>query len=181
MVNKNKNKKLIWTNLPEKWYYIYNKEKIYIKPNERIEYLKKLVGSKKEAAQTYVRNTPIEINTYFRNLIQEELQWFPAIIKNEKLRYYDTKELLYLYNIGGFGILSCINCNAKDQMHFSWRTEKFNLSRSYQCQTCGNLHLLADSDNILKCKCGGILEKNKPIFCRCCDSFKINYKLKIIT
>ncbi|MFN3969281.1 hypothetical protein [Flavobacterium sp.] len=182
---KKKIKNIIWTNLPEKWEYKdENHETIFVNPNDRIDYLKSLTGEKKELAETYIRKTPIEIQTNYRKLIELELQWLPIIKENKKERYYDISDknnLKYFSNISGFGTLTCLNCNAKDERYFSWRNEKFELSNSYQCQSCGEFHFLKMDDIVPTCKCGGEFKKDKPIFCRCCDSFKLSYKVKLLS
>lgn len=59
---------VIWTNLGENW-----KEKT----NDRIEYLKSLKGETKSLAEEYIRKTPEQIKTDFRQKIEQELGWFP--------------------------------------------------------------------------------------------------------
>jgi hypothetical protein len=68
---------VIWTNLPENW-EIRNKEKVVIKiidPKDRIEYLQNLIGAESALAEEYIRNTPKQIATTYRELIIEALGW----------------------------------------------------------------------------------------------------------
>jgi hypothetical protein len=68
---------VIWTNLPENW-EIRNEEKVLIKtidPNERIDYLQNLKGLQSALAEEYIRNTPKQITTKYRKLINEVLGW----------------------------------------------------------------------------------------------------------
>ncbi len=54
------------------------KEKVVIKtidPNDRIEYLQNLKGSESALAEEYIRNTPKQIATTYRNQIIEVLGW----------------------------------------------------------------------------------------------------------
>jgi len=67
---------VIWTDLGEKW---ESEEFGLINPNERIEYLKKLTGSKAALAQEYIRKTPAQIDTKYRKLIERDLNWQPII------------------------------------------------------------------------------------------------------
>ena len=74
---------VIWTNLGENWEVKNEKGKIIrvIQPNNRIEYLKELKGNASTLAEEYIRRTPPQIQTHFRKLIEEELNWTP--INNE--------------------------------------------------------------------------------------------------
>lgn len=68
---------VIWTNLPENW-EIRNEDKVVIKtidPNNRIEYLQNLKGSESALAEEYIRNTPKQITTKYRNQIIKTLGW----------------------------------------------------------------------------------------------------------
>lgn len=59
---------VIWTNLGENW-----KEKT----DDRIEYLKNLTGESKSLAEEYIRKTPEQIRTNYREQIEKELKWVP--------------------------------------------------------------------------------------------------------
>lgn len=74
---------VIWTNLKENWDVKNEKGEIIrvIQPNNRIEYLKELKGNASALAEEYIRRTPPQIQTHFRKLIEEELNWTP--IQNE--------------------------------------------------------------------------------------------------
>ncbi|GAA4038938.1 hypothetical protein GCM10022386_25920 [Flavobacterium cheonhonense] len=74
---------VIWTNLGENWNIKNNNGEIIrqIQPNNRIEYLKELKGNTSVLAEEYIRRTPPQIQTHFRKLIEEELNWTP--IQNE--------------------------------------------------------------------------------------------------
>lgn len=68
---------VIWTNLPENW-EIRNEEKVVIKtidPNDRINYLQNLKGAESALAEEYIRNTPKQIATKYRNQIIKTLGW----------------------------------------------------------------------------------------------------------
>lgn len=65
---------VIWTNLPEKW-ILNDENKTKIDPNNRIEYLQNLKGSESALAEEYIRNTPKQIATTYRKLINEVLGW----------------------------------------------------------------------------------------------------------
>ncbi|TDP57817.1 hypothetical protein [Flavobacterium dankookense] len=67
----------------ENWEVKNEKGKIIrvIQPNNRIEYLKELKGNTSALAEEYIRRTPPQIQTHFRKLIEEKLNWTP--IQNE--------------------------------------------------------------------------------------------------
>jgi hypothetical protein len=65
---------VIWTNLPEKW-ILNDENKTKIDPKDRIEYLKNLKGLESALAEEYIRNTPNQIATTYRNQIIETLGW----------------------------------------------------------------------------------------------------------
>lgn len=72
---------VIWTNLGEKWNFKDDNSGLSgtIIPNERIDYLQSLKGNKSALAEEYIRRTPLQIQTHWRNLIDKELGWIPII------------------------------------------------------------------------------------------------------
>lgn len=66
---------VIWTNLEEKWEE---------KTDDRIGYLKSLKGETQSLAEEYIRKTPVQINTAFREKIEKELNWKPIILPNDQ-------------------------------------------------------------------------------------------------
>jgi hypothetical protein len=72
---------VIWTNLGENW-DIKNENKEIIRsfvPNERIDYLRNLERNNSALAEEYIRRTPMQIKTHYRNLIEQELDWKPIL------------------------------------------------------------------------------------------------------
>lgn len=67
---------VIWTDLAEKWSV---KLCANICPDNRIDYLKSLKGNKSVRAEEYIRKTPIQIKTKYRDLIEKELKWLPIL------------------------------------------------------------------------------------------------------
>jgi hypothetical protein len=65
---------VIWTNLPEKW-ILNDENKTKIDPKDRINYLQNLKGPESALAEEYIRNTPKQIATTYRNQIIEVLGW----------------------------------------------------------------------------------------------------------
>jgi hypothetical protein len=57
---------VIWTNLGENW---------NSKTQNRIDYLKSLVGETKDEAKKYIINTPEQIQTFLRKQIEKDLNW----------------------------------------------------------------------------------------------------------
>lgn len=72
---------VIWTNLGENWDIKNESREIVktIKPDERIEYLKRLKGNASALAEEYIRKTPVQIKTKYRTKIEEELNWKPIL------------------------------------------------------------------------------------------------------
>jgi hypothetical protein len=65
---------VIWTNLPEKW-ILNDENKTKLDPKNRIEYLQNLKGPESALAEEYIRNTPKQIATKYRNQIIKTLGW----------------------------------------------------------------------------------------------------------
>lgn len=65
---------VIWTNLPEKL-NLENMTKTEKDPDGIIDYLQNLKGSESALAEEYIRNTPKQIVTKYRNQIIKTLGW----------------------------------------------------------------------------------------------------------
>ena len=65
---------VIWTNLPEKL-NLENVTKTKNDPDGRINYLQNLKGNQSALAEEYIRNTPKQIATKYRNKIIKILGW----------------------------------------------------------------------------------------------------------
>ena len=65
---------IIWTNLPEKL-NLENVTKTEKDPDGRIDYLQNLKGFESALAEEYIRNTPKQIATKYRNQIIKTLGW----------------------------------------------------------------------------------------------------------
>lgn len=69
---------VIWTNLSEKWEITNDKNEIReIDCSKRLDYLKELKGATSALAEQYIRKTPKQVITEYREKIEEELKWFP--------------------------------------------------------------------------------------------------------
>lgn len=65
---------VIWTNLPPKF---NGKNGIIPDAGQVISHLNSLEGIKKKNAEHYIRMTPVQIATKYRQIIEEKLKWFP--------------------------------------------------------------------------------------------------------
>ena len=177
----------LWTNLPEKWEY-ENEEKqiIKISPVERIDYLKNLIGEKRNDAEKYIRKTPLVINTKYRELIEKELNWTGY---NEPINI-KIKEKLTFSKISGSVKISCNKCfHSKSILGFIHGYDFSNGKRcgteGFQCQTCGKLHKIQSYEHenyvLMNCDCGGKLSRKNVIFCPKCKSEDIEYQNKYLT
>jgi hypothetical protein len=63
---------VVWTNLPCKFNGVSN---VMPTAAQVIHHLERLTGDEKEAAETYVRKTPKQIDTDYRRVIEKELGW----------------------------------------------------------------------------------------------------------
>jgi len=72
---------VIWTNLSIRF-----KDKIGLPINADnvIKYLQTLPEETKVLAEEYIRKTPVQINTTFREKIEEKLDWKPIILPNDQ-------------------------------------------------------------------------------------------------
>ena len=91
--------------------------------------------------------------------------------------------LLYYNRIGGAGIISCNECDFKQEI-VSF-THGYEISTTgYQCKECGKFHKITDDNiksNIFNCECGGKLERDFPLFCPKCKSYNVSYNMRYIT
>lgn len=115
----------------------------------------------------------------------------PFLIKDNKKREKIKEEMkevedwlnegnLYFQHIGGTGEIQCLDCNYhKEIVSF---IHGLNTSiTGLQCQSCGQFHSITDWHNNIHCDCGGILEKEKPLFCPECKSKRMQYNMRYIT
>lgn len=102
--------------------------------------------------------------------------------KNRKREKTDIKDdNLYFWRMGGVGQIQCLNCSYQEEI-LSFIHGLNTSSTGLQCQSCGQFHSIKDwQDNKhLYCGCGGILEREMPVFCPECKSKKIQYNMSFI-
>jgi len=91
---------------------------------------------------------------------------------------------LFFFKISGSGVFSCNDCSFNQKIIAHLHGAKGWQLSGCQCQTCGKFHKTENYSNNLerqKCDCGGILERDNPIFCPKCRSFQVGYEMRIIT
>ena len=91
--------------------------------------------------------------------------------------------LLYYNRIGGAGIISCNECDFKQEI-VSFTHGYKTSTTGYQCKECGKFHKITDDNiksNIFNCECGGKLERDFPLFCPKCKSYNVSYNMRYIT
>jgi len=104
--------------------------------------------------------------------------------------YKSEKEnLLYYYQMGGAGTITCNECDFNEKIT-SFIHGAYDAAVGYQCQSCGKFHTLnshSEEYHMIKiidpliCSCGGELSCKKHVFCPQCKSNRISYKTKFIT
>ena len=115
-----------------------------------------------------------------------------------------VKNLYFKGLIGGGGEIRCIDCGYSEGIAAGYHGVKKNpmydenlveelddflcsnneeyietYYLGYQCQTCGKFYALEKNDRL--CECGGVLERDKPIFCPRCKSKNVKYQGQWIT
>jgi hypothetical protein len=79
----------------------------------------------------------------------------------------------------GAGEIFCLECgHSEDIVSFVHGLD--SCTTGYQCQTCGDLTAIDNShdSSISKvCDCGGVLSRNKALFCPKCKSMKVDYRM----
>jgi len=106
--------------------------------------------------------------------------------KVEVLHRNLNDNLLYFWRMSGAGKINCSDCNYNQKiisfLH-GFGPNSWNNS-GYQCQECGKFHEIEydmfNSKGKL-CECGGILSREKPVFCPSCKSQNMKYSLSYIT
>ena len=81
----------------------------------------------------------------------------------------DEWNYLYFRDVGS-GAIDCLTCGQKE--------ENFEPNCSYyQCQSCGKIQdLRGEKRYYIECDCGGLLMRDKPIFCSTCKSKNVKYE-----
>jgi len=116
----------------------------------------------------------------------------------------NTYNNLYFKEMSGGGIIRCIDCGYSEGIAAGYHGVKKNpmydenideelddflcsnneeyietYFLGYQCQSCGKFYALEENDRL--CDCGGVLERDKPIFCPKCKSKHVKYEGHWIT
>lgn len=94
----------------------------------------------------------------------------------------EVNKNLFFWKMGGAGNVLCLNCGCTEDI-VSFIHGINTSSTGLQCQLCGQFHSVSNwegSDEVL-CECGGVLEREKPIFCPECKSKNMRYDIKYIT
>ena len=108
------------------------------------------------------------------------------------MRYKKRKKeyLNSIKNQAGTGTINCKACGHKEHVIFGtyegeqlidYYYDSVQVSDSqtgYQCQSCGKFHILnsqEERNNRFTCSCGGLLSREKHMFCPQCKSKKVLY------
>ena len=96
------------------------------------------------------------------------------------------EKFLYHLDMGGKGVISCNECDFKQEIVSFLHGFGKNpwICRGFQCQSCGKFHDIERIDgkyDKTECECGGILENENPLFCPVCKSHNMSYNMEYIT
>ena len=96
--------------------------------------------------------------------------------------------LWFRYNMGGCGTITCQDCRHSEEITSFIHGIDSSVT-GFQCQTCGKLHSVNSGgqgranqyERSLVCNCGGLLDRDKLLFCPCCKSKNLSYFMQYIT
>ena len=93
---------------------------------------------------------------------------------------------LRYWKMGGMGNLSCSECGySQEIVSFLHGFGEDPWSKSgYQCQKCGKFYTIENAkklESIPFCDCGGILSREKALFCPKCRNHNVEYLMTLIT
>ena len=96
--------------------------------------------------------------------------------------------LWFRYNMGGCGTITCQDCKHSEEVTSFIHGIDSSVT-GFQCQTCGKLHSVNSGgqgranqyERSLVCNCGGLLDRDKLLFCPCCKSKILSYFMQYIT
>lgn len=97
---------------------------------------------------------------------------------------------LFFKDIHGAGEIICIDCgfsqNMKGLLHSSPSLTTTTWYRGHQCQACGKFQTRSSTPQQreiidLTCECGGMIEREKPVFCPMCKSLNVEYQIRYMT
>lgn len=102
------------------------------------------------------------------------------IVEEKNPEYY----YLFFSKIGGMGYTECLDCNHQEEivsfLHgFSKLHQIANPLVGMQCQSCGKFDSVSE-DIQISCDCGGMLSRDKALFCPKCKSKRLKYTPNII-
>jgi hypothetical protein len=108
-------------------------------------------------------------------------------IELEKRLEEKSKGLWFSY-MGGHGKITCKDCDHSEEVT-SFIHGINSSSSGFQCQSCGKFSSIKSGgpgkanqyEESLICSCGGILERDKVLFCPSCKSQNLSYLTMYIT
>lgn len=109
-----------------------------------------------------------------------------ARAKEERRKERRKLDHLLFGDIHGAGTLVCLDCGHQEDIvkFLHGFGEEHYSETGHQCQECGNLVAVVKDKNREPnyiCACGGILRRDKLLFCSQCRSFRQKYDWKMIS
>jgi len=110
-----------------------------------------------------------------------------SIIADEK-RLEEKYKKLWFHYMGGHGAIRCQDCDHSEEVTSFIHGVNSSIA-GFQCQSCGKISSIEaggpgrvnEYEESLVCQCGGVLERDKAIFCPNCKSEKLSYQMQYIT
>jgi hypothetical protein len=142
-----------------------------------------------------IRKTTFALTLIVAGIVLYPIYYYSYYFQNgkkinniKKLKYDDSK--LYFHRTAGIGKITCKDCNNDEKITsfthgYDSKTGKRCDNTGYQCKDCGKFQTLFGFEHektvVKNCECGGKLEREKPLFCSKCKSYKVLYHLEYMT
>lgn len=114
-----------------------------------------------------------------------DFQKFKHTMKLFVLVFQDIN-LVFFSDLGGEGTLKCNSCNFNQEIVsfiHGFGTNEWS-ETGFQCQKCGKFHSIEndlENSKNKKCECGGLLDREEPLFCPKCKAHNVSFSMNYIT
>lgn len=112
------------------------------------------------------------------------IDYFQSKSSAEEKEIKLSDRFLYFSKIGGEGVFICKECGYSEEILSFMHAAGYNFRTKigHQCQECGKFEEIEPDKSLEKtCECGGVLHREKPLFCPKCKTHNVAYKLRRIS